>query len=311
MNNFNKVFPAVYLIENHGQEYDPINGPLGPMARAIHSYKFRTKNYPKDIDVHYVIRHLNRVLTVEVDDDMTGTAPDWMKLIETRVDIPARSFLGITAMTGEKYSDHHDVASMRFVNLRDQNEEVGKLANADKEFRDHFKDGVQKETNVVSQKIPADFRNLNRLLDQYYSGNEKLNDMIHVNFDEIARRIHVVNESFEKNVRETYRQAQKLATRLSSSKAARNRFPESFKTLRADIEDLLANTNDLVNYISGSGSGVENARNSYLKHVDEFKEKESSHSIFFWLYFIIFELLFFLMLFFAKKKRDAKRATRF
>jgi hypothetical protein len=60
VNNFNKVFPAVYLIENHGQEYDPINGPLGPMARAIHSYKFRSKNYPKDIDVHYVVRHLNR-----------------------------------------------------------------------------------------------------------------------------------------------------------------------------------------------------------------------------------------------------------
>jgi hypothetical protein len=91
---------------------------------------------------------------------MTGTAPDWMKLIETRVDMPVRAFLGITAMTGEKFSDHHDLSSIRFIGLSEKSEEVQKLGNVDKEFQDLFKEGVKKETNIVSQKISADFRNV-------------------------------------------------------------------------------------------------------------------------------------------------------
>lgn len=54
-------------------------------------------------------------MTVEVDDDLTGEEPDWMKLIDTRVDLPRKGYLGISAMTGKEYSDHHDISSFEFV----------------------------------------------------------------------------------------------------------------------------------------------------------------------------------------------------
>lgn len=63
----------------------------------------------------YLTYFVSRVLTVEVDDDLTGEEPDWMKLIETRVDIPRKAYLGLSAMTGQEYSDHHDLSSFVFI----------------------------------------------------------------------------------------------------------------------------------------------------------------------------------------------------